>query len=63
VRRISLRQFSASNLTTSAPLLDADNSEHWCNENRPHMRMSIYPDHVLDRLQDEQDQLTAPGYI
>ena len=32
-------------------------------DNLPHMRMSIYPDHVLTRLQDEEDQLTAPGYI
>ena len=32
-------------------------------DNLPHMRMSIYPDHVLERLADEADQLTAPGYI
>ena len=32
-------------------------------DNLPHMRMSIYPEHVLDRLADQADQLTAPGYI
>jgi hypothetical protein len=32
-------------------------------DNLPHMRMSIYPEHVLERLADEEDQLTAPGYI
>ena len=32
-------------------------------DNLTHQRMSMYPDHVLERLADEADQLTAPGYI
>ncbi len=31
--------------------------------NLPHQRMSIYPDHVLQRLSDVYDILTTPGYI
>ena len=31
--------------------------------NLPFQRMSIYPDHVLERLQDQVDMLTSPGYI
>ena len=31
--------------------------------NLPHQRMSIYPDHVLERLDDQSDILTTPGYI
>ena len=32
-------------------------------DNMPLHRMSIYPDHVLERLADESDQLSAAGYI
>ena len=31
--------------------------------NLPDQRMSIYPDHVLERLSDLADMLTSPGYI
>jgi hypothetical protein len=31
--------------------------------NLPQQRMSMYPDHVLDRLSDKAHLLTAPGYI
>ncbi|MEE2872527.1 MAG: phytanoyl-CoA dioxygenase family protein [Candidatus Latescibacterota bacterium] len=31
--------------------------------NLPLQRMSIYPDHVLERLSDHLDVLTSPGYI
>ena len=31
--------------------------------NLPDQRMSIYPDHVLERLSDQADILTTPGYI
>ena len=31
--------------------------------NLPYQRMSIYPDHVLERLSDQVDLLTSPGYI
>lgn len=31
--------------------------------NLPEQRMSIYPDHVLERLEDQSDLLTSPGYI
>ena len=31
--------------------------------NLPDRRMSIYPDHVLERLGDQADILTSPGYI
>ena len=31
--------------------------------NLPAQRMSIYPDHVLERLSDQADILTSPGYI
>ena len=31
--------------------------------NLPHQRMSMYPDHVLDRLSDKAHLLSAPGYI
>jgi hypothetical protein len=39
------------------PAIDRDNLPH------RQQRMSIFPPHVLDRLADEEDQLTAPGYI
>jgi len=29
----------------------------------PFQRMSIYPDHVLERLDDQLDLITSPGYI
>ena len=32
-------------------------------DNLPFQRMSIYPDHVLERLSDEIDILTSAGYI
>ena len=32
-------------------------------DNIPHMRMSPFPAHVLERLQDEERQLTAAGWI
>ena len=32
-------------------------------DNLPFQRMSIYPDHVLERLSDESELLTSPGYI
>ena len=32
-------------------------------DNLPHQRMSMYPDHVLERLGDMAHILTAPGYI
>ena len=32
-------------------------------DNLPFQRMSIYPDHVLERLSDEIDLLTSAGYI
>ncbi len=32
-------------------------------DNLPHQRMSMYPDHVLDRLSDMSHILTSPGYI
>ena len=31
--------------------------------NLPHHRMSIYPDHVLERLNDQTELLSSPGYI
>ena len=31
--------------------------------NLPDQRMSIYPDHVLERLSDQADIVTSPGYI
>ncbi len=31
--------------------------------NLPSQRMSIYPDHVLERLSDQADFLSSPGYI
>ena len=31
--------------------------------NLPDQRMSIYPDHVLERLSDQADLLSSPGYI
>jgi ectoine hydroxylase-related dioxygenase (phytanoyl-CoA dioxygenase family) len=31
--------------------------------NLPDHRMSIYPEHVLDRLSDQADIITSPGYI
>ncbi len=31
--------------------------------NLPYQRMSIYPEHVLERLSDQVDILTTPGYI
>ncbi len=31
--------------------------------NLPVQRMSIYPDHVLERLSDQADIVTSPGYI
>ena len=31
--------------------------------NLPDQRMSIYPDHVLERLSDQLDILSSPGYI
>ena len=31
--------------------------------NLPFQRMSIYPDHVLERLDDQLDLITSPGYI
>ena len=31
--------------------------------NLPGQRMSIYPDHVLERLSDQADIVTSPGYI
>jgi hypothetical protein len=31
--------------------------------NLPDQRMSIYPDHVLERLSDQADIITSPGYI
>ena len=31
--------------------------------NIPNQRMSIYPDHVLERLSDQAELLTSPGYI
>ncbi len=31
--------------------------------NLPDQRMSMYPDHVLQRLEDQLDLLTSPGYI
>ncbi len=32
-------------------------------DNLPDHRMSIYPGHVLDRLSDQADIITSPGYI
>jgi hypothetical protein len=32
-------------------------------DNLPHMRMSLFPKHVLERLSDEELQLTSAGYI
>ncbi len=32
-------------------------------DNLPQQRMSMYPDHVLERLSDRAHLLTAPGYI
>ena len=32
-------------------------------DNLPFQPMSIYPDHVLDRLSDEADLITSAGYI
>jgi ectoine hydroxylase-related dioxygenase (phytanoyl-CoA dioxygenase family) len=32
-------------------------------DNLPDHRMSIYPEHVLDRLSDQADIITSPGYI
>ena len=32
-------------------------------DNLPFQRMSIYPDHVLERLSDEIEMLTSAGYI
>ncbi len=32
-------------------------------DNLPQQRMSMYPDHVLERLSDRVHLLTAPGYI
>ena len=32
-------------------------------DNLPGQRMSIYPDHVLERLADQRDILTVAGYI
>ena len=32
-------------------------------DNLPQLRMSMYPDHVLERLSDRAHLLTAPGYI
>lgn len=32
-------------------------------DNLPHRRMSPYPGHVLQRLHDEAQQLTAAGWI
>ena len=32
-------------------------------DNLPHQRMSMYPDHVLDRLNDMSHILTSSGYI
>ena len=32
-------------------------------DNLPFQRMSIYPDHVLERLRDQADILTSSGYI
>jgi ectoine hydroxylase-related dioxygenase (phytanoyl-CoA dioxygenase family) len=31
--------------------------------NLPDQRMSIYPDHVIERLHDQADIITSPGYI
>ena len=31
--------------------------------NLPHQRMSMYPDHVLARLNDQTELLSSPGYI
>ena len=33
------------------------------SDNLPLQRMSIFPDHVLERLPDQADMLTASGYI
>ena len=38
-----------------SPALDRDNL--------PSQRMSIYPDHVLARLADQNDLLTVAGYV
>ena len=38
-----------------SPALDRDNL--------PGQRMSIYPDHVLERLSDQRDILTVAGYV
>ena len=38
-----------------SPALDRDNL--------PSQRMSIYPDHVLSRLADQNDLLTVAGYV
>ena len=32
-------------------------------DNLPFQRMSIYPEHVLERLEDQIDLLASPGYI
>ena len=32
-------------------------------DNLPGQRMSIYPDHVLERLRDQGDILTLAGYV
>ena len=33
------------------------------SDNLPLQRMSIFPEHVLTRLADQRDMLTASGYI
>ena len=32
-------------------------------DNLPFKRMSIYPDHVMERLSDEADILTSAGHL